>query len=167
MKPVRKLTLTAILSALGVGLLYLGSLLPTLQIPGAAAAALVIAVVVIHCGMWWAAGALAVTGGLALLLLLDKGPALWFVTTFGTYALVKALIEGLNKRWLEWLLKLMFFAAALAVMILVFQTTFQSALPQWQPMLLYGALLAAFLAYDVACTGLITFYLRRIRPHIK
>lgn len=167
MKPVKKLTLAAILSALGVGLLYLGSLLPNFQLPGAAAAALVIAVVVIHCGMWWAAGALAVTGGLAFLLLPDKGPALWFVTVFGTYALVKALIERLNKPWLEWLLKLAFFAAALAVMTLVFQTAFQTALPQWQPVLLYGALLAAFFAYDIACTGLITFYLRRIKPHIK
>lgn len=167
MKPVKKLTLSAILSALCLIALYVGSLVPQVQLSLVAVAALLPAVAVIHCGCAWAAAVYAVSGGLALLLLPDKACAVWYLIVLGHYGIVKCLIERLNKPVLEWILKIAVFAVCIAVIFLLSRGFFMGILPDYSVWLLFGGLLVGFVLYDIAFSALISFYCRRIQPYVK
>lgn len=167
MKPVKKLTVSAILTALCVLLLYLGCVVPNLGISLVAAAALLPAVSVIHCGCIWAAGVYAASGFLALLLLPDKSCAVWFLTVLGHYGILKSLIEQLKRPVFEWILKLAVFGVCICVIYFLFRTAFVRMLPQYGAMLLFAVLAVCFVLYDIAFSALISFYCRRIKPHIQ
>lgn len=167
MKPVKKLTVSAILTALCAIFLSGGSLLPNMALSFVAAAALLPAVAVLHCGYLWAAAVYAVSGILALLLLPDKTCAVWFLLVLGHYGIFKSLIERLNVSVVEWGLKLLLFAITVGALFLLLRTFFLSALPQRSVWLLFAGLLGCFVLYDIAFSALISFYCRRIRPHIK
>lgn len=166
MKPVKKLTLSAILAALCVIFLFLGSLTFQLRISLAAIAGLLPAVAVIHCGYFWACGVYLVAGGLAMLLLPDKSCVIWFLLVFGHYGIVKSLIERLNKRIPEWILKVLVFALCIAAIFWLFRTVFLGALPQYSLPLLFAGLLVCFVLYDIAFSALISFYCRRVKPYV-
>lgn len=167
MSAVKKLTVAAILAALCVIFLYLGSLLPAVKISAVALSSLLPAVAVIHCGCFWAAGVYAVAGALSLLLLPDKTCAIWFLLVLGHYGIFKSLIERVPNRVVEWVLKNVLFALCITLMFLFFRTFFLAALPHYAEWLLFAGLLICFILYDIAFSALISFYCRRIRPHIK
>lgn len=167
MKPTKKLTVSAILSALCVLLLYLGSVMPSLGISFVAAAALLPAVSVIHCGCFWAAGVYVAAGILALLLLPDKSCAVWFLMVFGHYGILKSRIERLNKPMAEWALKLAVFGVCICGIYFLFRTAFVGMLPKYGAGILFAALAVCFVLYDIAFSALISFYGRRIKPHIQ
>lgn len=167
MKPVKRLAVSAILTALCVVILYIGSLVFQLRISFAALAALLPAVAVIHCGYFWACGVYLAAGGLALLLIPDKTCAIWFLLVFGHYGIIKSLIERIGNRLIEWPLKLVLFATCAVLMYFLFRTVFFSALPQYAVPLLFAGLAACFVLYDIAFSALISFYVRRIMPHVK
>lgn len=167
MKPIKKLTLSAILAALCVIALYLGSMLRQVQISLVAVAALFPAVSVIHCGYAWAAAVYAVSGTLAALLLPDKACAVWFLLVFGHYGICKSLIERLDKPVLEWVLKLAVFGVCISLIYFLFRAFFVGVLPAYSDWLLLAGLLVCFVLYDIAFSALISFYCRRIQPHVK
>lgn len=167
MRSVKKLTVSAILTALCVIFLAGGSFVPNMALSFVAASALLPAVAVIQCGYFWAAAVYAASGLLALLLLPDKTCALWFLIVLGHYGIFKSLIERLKSPVIEWLLKILLFGALLLVLFFLFRTVFRGVLPQYSEWILLGGLLVCFVLYDIAYSALISFYLRRIRPHIK
>lgn len=167
MSAIKKLTVAAILAALCVIFLYLGSLLPAVKISAVAVAGLLPAVAVIHCGCLWASGVYVTAGLLSLLLLPDKTCVIWFLLVFGHYGIFKSLIERIPNRAVEWILKLALFALCIVLMFLLFRTFFLAALPQYAEWLLFIGLLICFILYDIAFSALISFYQRRIQPHVK
>ncbi len=154
----------AVFGALALVFLYGAGAFPTGRWGIAALAGLMPAAAVISAGVL--SGVLCWLGVsvLALLLIPDKLSALLFAALFGLYAVVKCLIEGLRRRWVEYLLKLAFFNAAFTLVFLLMKTAVLGSLPAplgavW---LLYGAGNVVFLIYDYGFTKLITLYLARV-----
>ena len=169
MSAAKRLSLCAVLAALGVVILVLAAVYPALAPAFAALAGLFGAVAVIHCGPLWALGVWLVCGGLGLLLSPAKGAAVLYLLFFGWYPVAKSGIEHMQSLPLSWAVKLLTAAASIVCAYLVYYRLFVSTqLYAWY--LYLGAmavLLVVFAAYDIAFSALISFYLRRIAPHIK
>lgn len=166
----KQLTVCALLSALGVVLFYLGSLIEVLDISVAVIVSLFCVFAVIEYGgrtPWLIYG---VTSVLALLLLPAKTSAVLYFLFFGYYPIVKSKLEK-RSRGVAWLCKELIFQVALAVMLLLsrFLLTAENTDPWflWVAMIVLAEIV--FPLYDIALTRLITFYFRKLRNmlHIR
>ena len=164
-----KVAYPAILSALALILVYLGSIAPTGSWGIVAAAGLLPSAAVISVSLsagflCWASAAI-----LAFLLAPDKLCALLFGVLFGLYPMVKYLVERLRKKPLEYVLKLAFFNAAFTVVYLTMAAAVAASLPRalggsvW---ILYAAANAVFLLYDYGFSKLIALYISRVQRAI-
>lgn len=161
----------AILGALSLVLVWLGSMAPTgnlgiVAVAGLPPAAAVISVSLKAGFLCWAGVSV-----LAFLLVPDKFCVLLFAVLFGLYPMVKSLIEGRQPpKLLEYLLKLAFFNAALTVIYLTMGTALLASLPEvlgagWMVLYLVGNVI--FLAYDHGFSRLIAFYIARVDRAIR
>lgn len=164
----RKLTTCAMLAALGVVLLYLGSMVEIVDISMAVITSLLCVFAVIEYGGSAPWLIFAVTGVLSLILLPSKTPAVMYVLFFGYYPILKEKLER-RPKVISWVLKELIFNVALALMLLLFR--WFTATPQTNLLLLYLAfvLLAevVFPIYDLALTRLISLYLYRLRRRFR
>lgn len=177
MRRTKKLTISAMGTALCVICLAGSVLLPNVTLSLAALAGLFSGMTVLACGYAWAAGVSVAAALLGLLLLPDKTAAVWFLCFFGHYPLWKALIEGLQTKlvwtWLGWGLKLLGFAGCMALLWLAFRSLFLRAIPYdfshnaWGGGILILALVAAFVAYDRAFTILIGWFQVGVLPRLR
>ena len=167
---LKYMTVSAMLSALGVILLSLGSIIEVLDLTAAVLASLLCVYAVIEMGRAYPWMIWLVTSLLALLLLPVKAPALIYALFAGFYPILKEKLEKLS-RVLSWILKLaVFHLSMLAIallMKLVFHTEIELGTYAWMPLLIYPLALVCFVVYDLALTRLITFYLFRLRKHFK
>ncbi len=165
-----KVAYPAILAALALVLVYLGSIVPRGNIGIVAAAGVLMAGAVISVSiqagfLCW--GAVSI---LAFLLVPDKLCALMFAVLFGLYPMVKSIVEA--RRWpkaLEIAVKLIFFNAALTVLWLVMGAALLASLPEfmakgWWIVYLIGNIV--FLLYDFGFSGLIALYAARVDKYI-
>lgn len=165
--PTKFLTVSAMLAALGVILLGLGSLISTLDLTCAALASMLCIWAVIEMGGAYPWMIWGVTALLSLLLLPQKTPGVLYLC-IGAYPMIKARLEHLP-RPAEWALKLV----TLHVMIALCYGALRLFVPEeaaaavgWMLAVTYLLALAAFLLYDYALTKLITFYLLRLQPRL-
>ena len=167
-KGTRALTVSAVLCALGVILLALGSLLQVLDLTMAALASILVIFAVIELGGKWPFLIYAVTALLAMLLVPYKTAALVYLCFTGYYPIVKAFAEGrLSKLW-GWVLKLLCFNAALALMLFLafkFFTAFEIT-GMWYYLAL-PACSVVFVVYDIALTRLIGVYVFKWRSRFR
>lgn len=165
----RRLAAGAVLTALGLVVLFGSCYVPTGQLGLVAAAGLLPAAAVISAG-GIRAGLLcyAASGLLALLLLPDKGNALLYLLFFGLYPMVKSGAERLPRQWQRWLVKLAFFYGMLSVLWFLLGQVLAPFLPAAleRTPLLYGVGTAVFVVYDYGFTKLIGFYMARIHRHL-
>lgn len=158
------------LAALGVVLLWFGSVIEVVDISMAVIASLLCVFAVIEYGGSAPWLVFAVTGILSLLLLPQKTPAVMYVLLFGYYPILKEKIERLSKP-LAWLIKEAIFQIALVLLLVISHWMLLSSAAQ--PILLYAAFIGlaelAFPLYDIALTKLISLYVYRLRKrfHIK
>lgn len=166
----KKLALCAMLSALGVILLYAGSLIEIVDISMAVVASLTCVIAVIEYGgsaPWMIYG---VTSILSLLLLPNKAPAALYAIFFGFYPILKEKLEKKSKL-LSWILKEIVFNFCLVIMVVV--DIFLLGLVDnslINPITLtVGAIVveAVFVLYDIALTRLISYYIIRLRSRFK
>lgn len=157
------------LSALGVVILLLGSLIDVIDISMAVIASLACVFAVIEYGYASAWLVYAVTSVLSLLLLPNKSPAVMYLLFFGAYPILKALLERVRVTAVVWLLKELAFNASLTVSFLVLKRLMMPNTDIPLAMLLLGAVLAEaiFVLYDIALTRLISFYMYRLRERFK
>ncbi len=155
----KKLAQTAVLTALAVGILALGAVVPTATLGIAAVAGVCTGVCVLMLGkrqailLWLASSALALT------LLPDKTLALSYALFFGPYPLAKALAERAKPLW-EWVIKIGLFLASFAACVWLLQAFFTlPELPVSYPVLA-AAGIAVFLVYDFGLSKLL-FYLEK------
>lgn len=162
------LTLSALLAALGVVLLALGSLFETLDLSMAALASFfcIYAVIEMRGGYPWMIW--IVTAGLAFLLLPQKTPALFYVF-IGHYPMVKALVERLP-RLVSWVVKLVWLHLSGALIFVTARFLLAPAAEwdsrAWYWILLYFGVLVAFVLFDLALTRIISFYLVRLQKRM-
>lgn len=168
-KRAAKVAYPAVLGALALVLLYLGSVAPTGNWGIVAAAGLFPAAAVASVGL--KAGFLCWAGVsvLAFFLIPDKFCVLLFAALFGLYPMIKSLAEQLKRKPMEYLLKLAFFNAAFTLAYLTMRSAVMGSLPSalgssvW---LLYLAGNVVFLLYDYGFSRLIAFYITRIQRAI-
>lgn len=164
------ITVSAMLCALGVVLLSLGSLIEVLDLSTAVIASMLCIYAVIEMGKGYPWMIWLVTSILSLILLPLKTPALFYAFFAGFYPILKEKLEKLS-RPISILLKLVVFHASLALIFLVLKLFLPAMLETygmwWMPFVLYGLLLVCFVVYDIALTRLITFYLLRFRKYFR
>ncbi len=163
-KSTANLVIAAVLSALGVILLAIGSLFQVLDLSMAVIASLLIIFSVIELGGKYPYLIYAVTAVLSVLLVPSKTAAMVYLCFAGYYPIIKAKLEGALTPAVAWLLKLLIFnvgfAAALFASVKLFTAL---ALPSiWYLWLMLGGTVV-FVLYDIALTRLITAYLTRWR----
>lgn len=163
----RRLALCALLSALGVVLLYLGSLIEILDLSLAAVAPLLVIYVAIELGGYWPWLVYLVTGFLSLLLLPNKFGAVVYLLFSGFYPMVKQWAEKRFPRGLAFLLKLILFQLSLGAAYLLMRL-FVGELSLGVSLYVAVVFLeVTFLLYDFVLTRMITLYVYRWRKRFK
>ena len=152
-----------ITAAAAVICLYLAAVFPTLSISLAVIAGLILVLDVLRCGCGFAAGVYAVTAVLAMVLLPDKEPVIWFVVAFGPYPILKNRFERCGKRRTEWLLKGAYAAAAGVLLCCIFHLLglLPAQLLRYLPLVIAGSALF-FIIYDLALSRVIVEICRRM-----
>ena len=168
---VKQLTICAMLAALGVIFLGIGSLLEVLDISMAVIASLCVIIAVIEYGKgapWMVYAAISL---LSLLLIPNRLPAIFFALFFGFYPIIKEKLERKSKV-VCWLLKELIFNVCLAVIIalyfLLFFQGFSLNIPlHWLIVIVVLLCELVFILYDIALTRMISFYVINIRKRFK
>lgn len=163
MKNSKKLALAAILSALGVVILLLGSVITVLDLTMVAMASLLVILAVIEIGGGYPYLIWLVTGFLSLLLLPSKFSALLYLLFGGIYPILKSMFERLHYV-VSWILKLSYFNTMLSLLILL--CTYVFHLPDTElgfNWLVYLVCNGVFILYDIAASQLVTLYLVKLR----
>lgn len=166
----KRLTVCAMLAALGVILLYLGSMIEVLDISMAVIASLLSVIAVIEYGggaPWMIYG---VTAILSLLLLPNKTPAAFYALFFGFYPILKEKFEKMP-RTLSWVLKEITFNISLvligAAVLWLMLGTNNSLVNPFTVGIAVVLAEVVFVAYDIAMTRLISFYIINLRKRFK
>ena len=179
----KKLTLGAILSALGVAMLLIGSMIEVMDLSMAALASFFCIFAVIELGGAYPWLIFAVTGVLSLILMPLSMGGWFYLLFFGYYPILKEKLEK-KKRTISWLLKIVLFNTSLALGVvaayfLFFGNTGEGIENAFfmifcgedvgKAMAIVTYLLAnvVFVVYDIALTRLITYYFFKIRKKFK
>lgn len=164
----RRMTVCAVLCALNIVIMYLGTIIEVLDLSMSVTASLACIFAVIEMGGSYPWLIYAATGVLSLVLLpFPKTVAFIYVLFSGYYPILKAHIERLN-RPLAWVAKLALFNVALTALVVL--STWILHIPEglfeanvW--VYLLGNSL--FVLYDIALTSMITAYLRIWRKRLR
>lgn len=163
----RKLAVSAMLSALGVVILYLGSVINVLDLTMVAIASLFVFFAVIELGTPFQYLIYAVTALLSMFLLPDKFAALTYLLFGGIYPVFKAMFERLHYV-ISWILKFSFSNTVLSVIVAV--SVYIMHIEDSEVGFTVGLYVlgnVTFLLYDIATTQLITLYLVKLRQRFR
>lgn len=159
---VKYLTVSAMLSALGVVILGLGSIIEVLDITVAVFASLLVTYAVIEIGGAYPWLIWVVTSVIALLLLPLKTPVLFYAFLTGYYPILKQKIERRMARLPAWTAKMGMLAASLLIIWGVSKLFFPELLETTGGWIMAAATIvvgiACFVLYDILLGRLITRY---------
>ena len=170
---IKRLTVSAMLVAIGVIFLGIGALIDVLDISMAVIASLSVIIAIIEYGKgtpWMVYAAISV---LSFLLIPNKLPSIFFALFFGFYPIIKEKLERKNTI-VRWILKELIFNVCLTAIILIYFLLFFQGLnlnvPLSLPWIIAIAVLLCegiFILYDIALTKIITFYVIHLRKRLK
>lgn len=155
---VRKLTISAILTALAAVFLVLSAMLPTGRLSLFFISNVAIVAVVLVAGVRYALLAYIATVLCGLIIYSANLSVIAFVVFFGYYPILKLYIEKIRRLWAEWLVKLAIFCIA------AFSLSFFVKDLQWY---IWGIFLVGLVLYDILLSYVITYLLRRFSFLIK
>ena len=169
----RYIALCAIISAIGVLVLFLGSIVDVLDLSAAMMASILCAVVLIEMGKLWPWLTYAVISVLSLLLLPNKLPGFIFLLC-GYYPIIKQKLER-QKRFVAWIIKIVIFNFLCTVFLLScslffpgYDTVLFSSVGKALSLAITYALgNFIFVLYDIALTKLITYYIFVLRDRLR
>ena len=168
---VKYLTVSAMLSALGVVMLGLGSLVEVLDLTFSVIASLLIVYAVIEIGGAYPWLIWIVTSTVALLLLPLKTPVLFYALLTGYYPILKQKIERRMARLPAWTFKMSVFAVSLVVIVAVmwlFAPTLLETTGGWIVIATTVVLaVLSFIFYDICLTKLITIYFLKLQKRFR
>ena len=176
----KKMTASALLAAMGVALMFLGSLIETLDLTMAAMASFFCIFAVIEFGSTYSWLIYAVTGILTVVLMPHSMVGWFYLLFFGYYPILKEKFERL-KRPVAWMVKLIVLNIALIISIILASYVFYGGNIFEAFVLMFGAedwgiyaaagiyalLNIVFIIYDIALTRLISLYLFRLRQRFR
>lgn len=166
-RKTKNLATAAILSALGVVILFMGSIIQVLDLSMAVIASIIIIYAMIELRGAWPYLIFAVTSLLSMFLLPDKFVGVVYLGLAGYYPILKFHFEKKLPLIAEWIAKLVVFNIALTAVIFV--SVHLLHLPGdeigfgWVIYLLGNAV---FVIYDLALTNLISFYFFKLRKRL-
>ena len=168
----KKIAICAMLSALGVVVLYLGSIVEVLDISMAVIASVFVIFAVIEYGGVAPWTIFFVTGILSTILLPNKLPAVMYLLFLGFYPIIKEKTERLKNRVLQWAIKESVFNVCLILIMLISRYFLYNSVSAIRGILVFEAvffLLAngTFVIYDIALTRLISLYVFRLRKKFR
>ena len=156
------------LAALGVVMLWIGSVIEVMDASMAVLASLFCVFAVIEYGKSAPWLVFCVTSLLSLILLPQKLPAVLYALFFGYYPILKEKLEQ-KSRVVGWIWKEGIFHVALAVILVCSRWLLMGTATQ--PLWYYGILVVLaeviFPIYDLALTRLISFYVYRLRSRLR
>jgi hypothetical protein len=173
----KRVAVSGMMVALGVIILYMGSLIEVLDISMAAIASILCIIAVIEYGKIYAIMVFGATAILAMLVLPEKYTPSLYALLIGYYPILKELIERIGKKSifsqrgfsvLRWAIKLVFFNCALLVFALV--AKYILLLPEaekWMQITMFVLANAVFVVYDIALTRLISTYIFTVRSRLR
>lgn len=165
MKKNHDIALGGILIGLGVVILFLAGIFPTLSYTLAALAGCTVLVAVLEMGLGRAMMVYAGVSILSLLLVAQKDAAVLFVLLFGLYPVLKSIFETRFGRRMETTLKFAYFN--IAIVAAFYSFIYVLGIPNdMGPGLtagLWGVLNIMFLPYDRLLTIAVTMYNLRIK----
>ena len=166
-RQTKKLALSAMFTALGVAILYLGCFIEVMELTVAAVAAVLILLAVIEMGKRTATLIWLSTSILALLLLPTKFIALEYAFFIGSYPLIKAFSEKFSKA-ISWIVKILFVNLAIGLLIVLGHFVFGYPLESfWMMVATFLLASCTGVIFDVALTRLVTLYLERLRRTLR
>ncbi|MCI5513379.1 MAG: hypothetical protein MR471_04585 [Clostridia bacterium] len=161
---VLSMTVSAMVSALSVTVLYLGSVIEVLDLTMALVASLLITFVYTEIGDRWEWLSYAVTGLLSALLFQNKFIAAVYILFAGNYPMLKSAIERIPKKAVQWTLKLAAFNAEFTLIFVVSKYVFMIAdVGYTLNILAYLFCNTVFVLYDVVLGRVIVFYKAKLR----
>ncbi len=162
----KRLAICAMLSALGVVILYFGALLEIFELCVVGLAAMLMVPVVIEYGRGYPWGIYLTTTALSLLLLPQKMPGVVYLL-FGFYPIVKAYLERLP-RWICFICKQGIFILIEAAVVVASNLILGvEDMPLWYDASLVLLGYATLVLFDIALTKLITLYMRKYRDRLS
>ena len=163
----RKLAVAAMLCALGVVFLYVGSIIEILDLTMVAIASLFVFFAVIEMGGSYPYLIYLVTAVLSLLLLPSKFAAGTYLLFGGIYPVLKNMFEKLH-HVVAWVLKLSYFNTILSILLAASLYLFYVEDPDMGfNLLTYGLANVTFVLYDHATSLLVTMYLVKLRKRLR
>ncbi len=158
MKRTKKITLSAMLCALCVVALLAGSLVNVLDASAAILASFIMIVAVSELGTPYSLGIYASASLLALLLLPEKSPAVYFLFFSGYYPIIVRRLSLLPKV-LSWFVKFIIFNCAMVGVYLVLLFIIGGIEPfSLMTVLFFIALNGVFILYDIAMKRMTAFW---------
>ncbi|MCI6925521.1 hypothetical protein [Butyricicoccus porcorum] len=160
----KTLTFCAMMTALGILFLMMGSMMPGMWVAFTAIAGVVAALTVVQGNLAYGLLTVIATALLSALIVPAKEIALLYAAFFGPYTLVKNLIERLHNLPLEWVLKLLF-CGIVSALLFLFADSVLAMVPAvlashiW---LFLPAVLFVFAAYDIVFSKLIVYLFQRL-----
>ncbi len=163
--PARKLSFSAILCALGVVILFIGSMIEVVDISMAALASFLITVCMIEISGAMPFTVYLATSVLSFILLPTKTVSIIYVMFFGFYPILKNYIERLGF-WLSWIAK---FAAFNVISLVYYYIAKSFFFPAIEDLRLYVLIIlnVVFFTFDLALTFFVTAYVTRFRKMLR
>lgn len=171
MKNTKNIALCGIVSALAT-VVMMAAYFPYLTYAIPAISGCLLIVLVIECGAKWALVGYAVSG-LLVLLAAEPEAKLLFIGFFGYYPIIKEKIEKLQKRWIEYILKVLIFNVAIVAIYFVVINVMGMPIEDMGGTFKYGTLImllagnVSFIVYDIAVSRMIGLYFNRFHQRIK
>lgn len=170
MSQTKKITLSAMMVALGTAFMIIGAVIEVLDLTVCALASMLVVFIFLEIGSYypwlvWVCTSLA-TG------LLYPASLIWieYALIFGVYPLIKAYIEKLP-RWSWIIVKLVYANAVIWALFFICEkllgVPFFTDEARWMRILTYILTNVAFLAYDLFITVMVRFYYDKLRPRFR
>ena len=171
--PVFPVAFCSLMAALGVVLMMTGGLIPVMTYCSPLLAGVLLIPVLRECGTKWAWMVWVVTAALSMILSADKEAAFFYLFV-GYYPILKPGFDRIRPKALGFAAKLLFFAAAVALMYGLILTVLGLDIGMEELEELgriawigfYLLLLLSMMIYDVALGNLTILYEYRLRPRI-
>ncbi len=160
------LTFCAIISALSITLLLIGSVFEVLDLSLAAIASFGAVLAVIEVGGIYPYLIWMCTSALSLLILPNKFPALVYLLFAGIYPILKAKFEK-HRPFIAWTLKVSLFFAMMLLLYLAVEFVFKLPdTPVSLEIAFFALATVTFVLYDIAMSKIILIYIVKLRKRL-
>ena len=166
MRNTKKLTVSAILVALGAVMMALGAMIEVVDLTVSALASLIVVFIYIEIGSPYTWLTWLATSLVSFVIFPGKPIWLTYLLVFGIYPILKAYIERAPRAlWLP--LKLVYINAVIWALFFLMDLIFKSPLFEadsfWFKAVLYVIMNVAFIAYDLFITVSVKIYFGKLR----